>query len=82
MVILKSNVTFNIGAGATLLGSTNMNDYTSSSGIVEKDKGYLIFAKDVENITLLGLGRIDEQGSAFWKSSGRLPCRQRRAGTM
>jgi len=73
MVILKSNVTFNIGAGATLLGSTNMNNYTSSSGIVEKDKGYLIFAKDVENITLLGLGRIDGQGSAFWKSSGRPP---------
>ncbi|MGA2537864.1 MAG: glycosyl hydrolase family 28 protein, partial [Terracidiphilus sp.] len=68
-VILKSNITFNIGEGATLLGSTSLDDYISSG----PENKHLIIAKDAENVTVLGAGRIDGQGSAFWKPSGKTP---------
>ncbi|MGA2537630.1 MAG: glycosyl hydrolase family 28 protein, partial [Terracidiphilus sp.] len=68
-VILKSNITFNIGEGATLLGSTSLDDYISGG----PENKHLIIAEDLENVTVLGAGRIDGQGSAFWKPSGKTP---------
>lgn len=76
MVILKPNVTLYLEAGATILGSTNINDYLRSGGPATKgDAGqnHLIFAKDAEKVTVRGPGRIDGQGSAFWKRSDRPP---------
>jgi hypothetical protein len=73
MVILKANVTLYVEAGATILGSTNIDDYKNRDGSGDGDQRHLIFAKDAENVTLSGPGRIDGQGSAFWKRSGRAP---------
>lgn len=87
-VILKSNVTLFLEAGATLLGSKNIHDYLpqpqsqnpngpQNDSVFKndlRDAGafHLIFARDAENIGLAGSGRIDEQGSAFWAPSGRV----------
>jgi hypothetical protein len=61
-VILKSNVTLYLEAGATILGSTRLADYNPK---------YLIYARNAENVGLVGPGRIDGQGHAFWIPSGR-----------
>jgi polygalacturonase len=83
-IILKSNVTFYLEAGATLLGSKKLSDYTPQSLVScalkkqafshdLKDAGvhHLLFACNAENIALAGLGKIDGQGPSFWKPSGR-----------
>jgi hypothetical protein len=63
-IVLKSNVTLYIEAGAVLLGSADINDYQPK---------YLIYASDAQNVGLAGPGKIDGQGSAFWVRSGRQP---------
>lgn len=73
-VVLKSNVTLYLDAGATLLGSKNLLDYAPQSGPSLKgdaNQKHLIFARDAENVGLAGPGRIDGQGPAFWVPSGR-----------
>ena len=74
-VVLKSNVTIYLEAGATLLGSKNLSDYLPLPGVAT-DKNeiakHLIFARGLENVGLAGPGRIDGQGPAFWTSSGRI----------
>jgi polygalacturonase len=74
-VILKSNVTLYLEAGATLLGSKNLDDYGAQAGPPAKgdmNQKHLVFARDAENVGLTGLGKIDGQGSAFWVPSGRV----------
>jgi hypothetical protein len=75
-VILKSNVTLYLEAGSTILGSLDLNDYTEMPGPPKNgdaNQRHLIFAKDAENVTLAGPGRIDGQGPNFWEPSGRAP---------
>jgi hypothetical protein len=76
-------------AGATLLGSKNLADYTPHpySQVEDKTKSlatfendahdtspfHLLFARDAENIALIGPGRLDGQGPAFWVPSNRKP---------
>jgi polygalacturonase len=73
-IILKSNVTLYLEAGATVLGSKNISDYGSAKGPhahSDANQKHLIFARDAENIGLAGPGRLDGQGPAFWVPSGR-----------
>ena len=75
-VILKSNVTLYVEAGATILGSLDLDDYTAMPGPPvngDANQKHLIFAKGAENVTLAGPGRIDGQGQNFWEPSGRPP---------
>ncbi len=75
-VVLKDNVTFHLEAGATLLGSTDLADYTLQPGPPAKGDAngkHLLFARDAENVTLSGSGRIDGQGHAFWVPANRVP---------
>jgi polygalacturonase len=74
-VVLKSNVTLYLEAGATLLGSRNIADYKLQAGPPVKgdaNQKHLVFARDAENVGLAGPGRLDGQGPAFWKPIGRL----------
>jgi polygalacturonase len=74
-VLLLSNVTLYLEAGATLLGSKDLADYRLEPGPHAKgdaNQKHLIFARDAENVGLAGPGRIDGQGSAFWVPSGRV----------
>ncbi len=74
-VVLKSNVTLFLEAGAVLLGSLDVNDYHVHAGPPLKgdaNQRHLIFAKDAENVGLCGPGKVDGQGPMFWAPSGRL----------
>lgn len=62
---LKSNVTLSLDYGATLLGSTDIADY-STQGLDNPREGgphCLIYAKDAVNIRIEGLGVIDGRGT-------------------
>ena len=68
---LKSNITIEIEAGATLLFSDNFDDYLPfvemrHEGIMMKSFSPLIYATDAENITIKGEGKIDGQGKKWW----------------
>lgn len=67
---LKSNVTLLVEAGATLLGSTNIEDYPDITPEIiylyrARFTKYLIYAEKAENIGLAGRGVIDGQGKHF-----------------
>jgi len=69
-VVLKSHVSLQLEAGATLLGSEDPNDYLLIDDPWEKTNktiAPLIYADHAENITLTGRGTIDGQGQAWWK---------------
>lgn len=73
-VVIKSNVTLYIEAGAIILGSKDVTQYTPQPGpppSADASTRHLIFAKDAENVTLCGPGLIDGQGPSFWTPSGR-----------
>lgn len=73
-IILKNNVHLYLEEGATLFGSTEINDYTPlTSSYVSLRTGMptiqLIYADSVENVSITGFGTIDGQGKAFPKLS-------------
>jgi Glycosyl hydrolases family 28 len=73
-VILRSNVTLYLEAGATLLGSKDVSDYTAQPGPpadADANQKHLVFARDAENVGVAGPGRIDGQGRSFWAPSDR-----------
>jgi polygalacturonase len=74
-VVLRSNVTLYLEAGATLLGSTDLRDYGEISGASKDGPNprHLIFAMNAEHVTLAGPGLIDGQGRHFWEPSGKEP---------
>ena len=69
-IYLRSHVTLEVAAGATLLGSTNIAHYPAnvpairsySDNFVNKS---LIAGENLENIGLVGQGMVDGQGSGF-----------------
>ncbi|MHB9141503.1 MAG: glycoside hydrolase family 28 protein [Paludibacter sp.] len=68
---MKSNITIELEAGATLLFSDNFDDYLPfvemrHEGILMKSFSPLIYAVDAENITIKGEGSIDGQGKKWW----------------
>ncbi|MEG1586027.1 MAG: glycoside hydrolase family 28 protein [Bacteroidales bacterium] len=68
---LKSNITLDLEAGATLLFSDVFDHYLPFTemryeGVVMNSFSPLIYARDVENITIKGEGKLDGQGKAWW----------------
>lgn len=67
---LKSHVTLELDAGATILGSENPDDYPTTPspwGAGPAMMAPLIYAVDAENITITGRGTIDGQGAIWWR---------------
>jgi Glycosyl hydrolases family 28 len=56
-IVLKSNVTLHLSAGATLWGSRHIEDYKPY---------HLIYAENADNIAIEGDGTINGNGDAFW----------------
>ncbi|MCD7901833.1 MAG: glycoside hydrolase family 28 protein [Bacteroides sp.] len=70
-IVMKSNITLDIEAGATLMFSDNFDHYLPFvemryEGVVMKSFSPLIYAVDCENITIKGEGTLDGQGKAWW----------------
>ena len=73
-ITLKSNITLDVNAGATILGSPDTEDYPLHPtvwGDGREEYSALIYAEDVENITIRGRGTIDGQGQNWWRRMGR-----------
>lgn len=68
---MRSHITLELEAGATLLFSDNADDYlpmieVRHEGVMMKSFSPLISAVDAENITIKGEGTLDGQGKAWW----------------
>jgi len=74
-IFLKSNLEFEVLAGATLLGSTNFADYRTIPGRWEGlDRtvyASLITGLDLENVAITGQGSLDGQGTVWLDAWGR-----------
>ena len=68
-ILLKDNVNFKIEEGATLLGSTNPNDYPIVEPFIDATGQFrgqcFVGAIDVVNVSITGKGTINGQGEMF-----------------
>ncbi len=69
-LVLKSWVTLELDAGATLLGSTRLEDYPPTVSSIRSftdtyTERSLIYGEHLQRVTLQGRGTIDGQGGAF-----------------
>ena len=79
-IILKDHVNLHLNEGATLLGSTNPDDYPE---IKTRLRSYyeeivlqsLIFGEDLSHVSITGKGTIDGQGEAFGVTTNKKPDR-------
>jgi polygalacturonase len=65
-IVLKSNITFQLDKGATLLGSPDHADYPEHTEFHVADLQPLVSATDAENIAITGEGTIDGNGQSWW----------------
>ena len=84
-IVLKSNITINIDAGAVIHFSDNFDDYlpfveTRWEGTVMRSFSPLFYAIDAENIAITGRGKIDGQGKKWWNEHLRLVSELRNNG--
>lgn len=71
-IVLKSNITFELEKGATLLGSPDHADYPARTEFREPDAQPLVSAIDAENLTIAGEGTIDGNGSSWWEEARKI----------
>jgi len=67
-VVLKDNVTLDIAAGATLLGSPDHDDYPELEVFRAPGRQSLVSADHAKNIAITGGGTIDGNGKSWWES--------------
>jgi polygalacturonase len=65
-IILKSNVTLDVAAGATLLGSPDHADYPQTTVFQAPGRQALITAVNAHDIAITGKGMIDGNGASWW----------------
>ena len=69
-LVLKSNVTLYLEAGAKIVSSTCKEDFTIHKAPEhyrwKMDRCGLIYGKGIENVTIMGRGSINGLDKAFW----------------
>ena len=65
-IVLKSHITLEINAGATLLGSQDKADYSAMREMHEDAVQPLISAINAQDVTIRGGGTIDGAGQPWW----------------
>jgi Glycosyl hydrolases family 28/Pectate lyase superfamily protein len=74
-IFLKSNLEFEVMAGASLLGSTNFADYPTIpgwwEGLERTIYASMITGIDLENVAITGQGMLDGQGAVWLEAWGR-----------
>jgi len=65
-VVLKSNITFDIAQGTTLLGSPDHADYPAKIELRAPGTQSLVSATNAEKIVITGGGTIDGNGESWW----------------
>jgi polygalacturonase len=83
-IFLKSNLEFEVLAGATLLGSTNFADYPTIAGQWEGLErtvyASLITGVDLDNVAITGQGTLDGQGAVWLEAWGKTQQLRERLG--
>jgi polygalacturonase len=69
---LKSNITLELDAGATLIGSADRADYHDKTQFREPGLQALIGATRAEHIAITGQGTIDGNGADWWREARTL----------
>ena len=71
-LILRSNITLHLDAGAVILGSENPEDYpvihSRWEGMHQDTHAPLIGGHHLHNISVIGRGTIDGRGAVWWKA--------------
>jgi polygalacturonase len=74
-LFLKSHIHLELEAGATLLGSTNFNDYPLVhgrwEGIERQMHSSLLTGYNLENVSITGRGTLDGRGAIWWEANSR-----------
>ncbi len=70
-IVMKSNITLDLEAGAILRFSNRFDEYLPFvemryEGVMMKSFSPLIYAVNAENVTIQGRGVLDGQGKAWW----------------
>lgn len=65
-IILKSNITLDVAAGATLLGSPDHDDYPQATIFQAPGRQALITSVHAHDIAITGKGTIDGNGQSWW----------------
>jgi polygalacturonase len=65
-VLLKSNLTFELKKGATLLGSPDHEDYPEMMEFKLLGHQALLSTVNAENVSITGEGAIDGNGASWW----------------
>jgi len=68
-ITLRAKMTFLLEAGATLLASTNQQDFMKTPGDwLAKGASFIPFisGKDIDDVTITGKGTIDGNGAVWW----------------
>jgi polygalacturonase len=70
-IVLRSNITLYLDAGAVLLGSEQFSDYPIIEdrweGREQKTYAPLITGRNLHNVAVMGRGTIDGRGAFWWK---------------